>query len=287
MLRGLYTATSGMIAQQRRHDTVTNNIANLNTPGYKGTSSVNRAFPEMLIAAMGGQDSSASGTIGKLNTGVFAEESLIGLLQGDMMETDRSQDMALISDILVDGAAFDDSGKYVDAQGNVTYQPQAFFTLQSADGELRYTRNGSFQTTADGTLVSSEGLAVLGTNGQPINVQGSWDNVTVASDGTLYDSSTNEPLGQQLYLTKVANPNQLIREGDGLFRYEGQPNGIEQVQAGDRVSIQQGFLERSNVDSAQSAVDLMAALRAYAANQQVVKYYDSSLQKAVNEVGKV
>ena len=287
MLRGLYTAASGMIAQQRRHDTVTNNIANLNTPGYKGTSSVNRAFPEMLIAAMGGKDSSADGTIGKLNTGVFAEENLLGLLQGDMMETDRSQDLALISDILVDGAAFDASGKYVDADGNVSYQPQAFFTVRTADGEVRYTRNGSFQTTADGTLVSSEGMAVLGTNGQPINVRGSWDNVTVGSDGTLYDRTTNEPLGQQLYLTKVANPNLLIREGNGLFRYEGQPNGIEQVQAGDRVSIQQGFLERSNVDSAQSAVDLMAALRAYSANQQIVKFYDQSLQKAVNEVGKV
>jgi Flagellar basal body rod protein len=203
------------------------------------------------------------------------------------METDRSQDLALISDILVDGSTFDASGKYVDADGNVSYQPQAFFTVRTADGEVRYTRNGSFQTTADGTLVSSEGMAVLGTNGQPINVRGSWDNVTVGSDGTLYDRTTNEPLGQQLYLTKVANPNLLIREGNGLFRYEGQPNGIEQVQAGDRVSIQQGFLERSNVDSAQSAVDLMAALRAYSANQQIVKFYDQSLQKAVNEVGKV
>src|SRR5262245_41551216 len=136
MLRGLYTAASGMIAEQRRHDTVTNNIANLNTPGYKGTSSVNRAFPEMLITAMGGKDSSASGTtIGKLNTGVFAEENLIGLLQGDMMETDRSQDLALISDILVDGSTFDASGKYVDGAGNVSYQPQAFFTVQTEDGE--------------------------------------------------------------------------------------------------------------------------------------------------------
>ncbi|RUS49196.1 flagellar hook-basal body protein [Cohnella sp. AR92] len=287
MLRGLYTATSGMIAQQRRHDTVTNNIANLNTPGYKGTSSVNRAFPEMLIAAMGGQDSSASGSIGKLNTGVFAEENLIAMLQGDMMETDRSQDMALISDILVDGASFDASGKYVDAQGNVTYQPQAFFTVQTADGQVRYTRDGSFQTKEDGTLVTSEGMAVLGTNGQPINVQGSWENVTVSSDGTLYDRTTNQPLNQQLMLSKVSDPNQMIQEGNGVFRYAGQPNGLQQVQAGDRVSIRQGFLERSNVDSAQSAVDLMAALRAYSANQQVVKFYDSSLSKAVNDVGKV
>jgi len=288
MLRGLYTAASGMIAEQRRHDAVTNNIANLNTPGYKSTRSVNQAFPEMLITAMGGTEPQAA-PIGKLNTGVFAEENLIGLLQGDVTETDRPQDLALVSDILVNGATFDASGKYVDPNGNVVYQPQAFFTVQDANGERRYTRNGSFRTAADGTLVSSEGLPVLGVNGQPITVPGSWDNVVVTSDGRLLDKTTGAglPGNPQLLLTRVDNPNDLIREGDGLFRYEGAANGIAPVQAGDRVEIRQGYLERSNVDASQSMVDLMAALRAYEANQKVVQFYDQSLDKAVNEVGKV
>ncbi|WP_027094287.1 flagellar hook-basal body protein [Cohnella thermotolerans] len=288
MLRGLYTAASGMIAEQRRHDTVTNNIANLNTPGYKGTNSVNRAFPEMLLSAMGGENA-PQGPIGKINTGVFAEENLIALMQGDMMETDRSQDMAIVSDILVNGTTFDASGKAVDANGNVTYQPQAFFTVGTADGQMRYTRNGSFRTTPDGTLVNSDGLPVLGTDGQPIVVQGSWDNVTVTADGRLLDKTTGLPLNgnPQLLLTKVNNPNDLVREGNGLFRYEGQPGGIGRVQAGDRVEIRQGYLERSNVDASQSMVDMMAALRAYEANQKVVQFYDKSLDKAVNEVGRV
>jgi len=288
MIRGLYTAASGMIAEQRRHDTVTNNIANLNTPGYKGTSSVSRAFPEVLLYAMGGSDPSSS-SIGKLNTGVFAEESLLGLMQGDLMETNRSQDMALVSDIAVPGAVFDGSGKFVDADGNVTYQPQAFFTVAMPDGTQRYTRNGSFQTTDDGTLVTSEGLPVLGANGQNIAYNGSWDNVAITTDGLLIDRTTNAPLAgnPQLMLTRVDNPNDLVREGNGLFRYDGEDAGIAQVQAGDRVEIRQGYLERSNVDASQSMVDMMSALRAYEANQKMVQYLDRSLDKSVNEVGKV
>ncbi|MBB6670602.1 flagellar hook-basal body protein [Cohnella nanjingensis] len=288
MLRGLYTAAAGMIAEQRRHDTVTNNVANLNTPGYKGTSSVNRAFPEMLLSAMGGANP-PSGTIGKLNTGVFAEENLMNLGQGDMVETARSQDMALVSDILVNGRTFDASGKFVAANGEVTYQPQAFFTVRNGDGEQRYTRDGSFRTIADGTLVTADGMQVLGSDGQPIRVTASWDNVAVTADGRLVDNQTQQPLDgdPQLMLTEVVNPNLLVREGDGKFRYAGDPGGIRLVQQGERVEIRQGFLERSNVDASQSMVDMMSALRAYEANQKIVQYYDRSLDKAVNEVGKV
>jgi flagellar basal body rod protein FlgG len=74
MLRGLYTAAAGMISEQRRHDTITNNIANINSPGFKQGSSLSRSFPEMLISRIrGGQDGAANAKIGRLNTGVFAE----------------------------------------------------------------------------------------------------------------------------------------------------------------------------------------------------------------------
>lgn len=287
MLRGLYTATSGMIAQQRRHDTVTNNIANLNTPGYKAMNATIRAFPEMLISAMGGSETQA-GPIGRFATGVFAEENRLYFGQGDLVQTHRMQDLALVSDIQVPGANFDASGKYVDDQGNVNFQPQVFFTVLSPDGQQQYTRDGSFRTAQDGTLISAEGDPVLGANGQPLVVNGSWDYIGVGIDGTLYDKQSGQPIpGAQLMLTVVENPNMLVREGNKRFRYEGPPGGIRQVQAEDRVEIRQGYLERSNVDPAQSVVDLMAALRAYEANQKVIQFYDNSLQKAVNEVGKV
>lgn len=288
MLRGLYTAASGMIAQQRRHDTVTNNIANLNTPGFKAMNAMTRAFPDMLISAMGG-DNGRSGTIGRLSTGAFAEENLLSMLQGDLRETNRPQDLALVSDLLVDGAVFDASGKFVDPEGNVTYQPQALFTVQGPNGERQYTRDGSFKTAADGTLLTSDGVPVLGADGQPILLNGSWEDIAVTASGVLYSKALNEPLpgSPQLLITVVNNPNELMRDGNGRFRYTGEPAGIRQAGADDRIQVQQGYLERSNVDPSQSMVDLMAALRAYEANQKVIQTYDTSLGKAVNEVGKV
>lgn len=287
MLRGLYTAASGMIAQQRRHDTVTNNIANLNTPGYKAMTATIRSFPDMLVAAMEGSGNRAS-PIGKLTTGVFAEESRVSFRQGDLVETNRAQDLALVADIQVPGAIFDESGKYVDEQGNVTYQPQVFFTVLSPDGEQQYTRDGSFRTASDGTLITAEGDPVLGLDGQPIVINDSWDNIAVGMDGTLYDKQLGLPIpGAQLMLTVVENPNLLIREGYKRFRYEGPPGGIRQIQPGDRVEIRQGFLERSNADPTQSLVDLMSALRIYEANQKVIQFYDDSLRRAVNDIGKV
>ncbi|WP_391571598.1 flagellar basal body protein, partial [Cohnella sp.] len=145
MLRGLYTAASGMIAQQRRHDVITNNIANINTVGFKGGNAVNRTFPEALVYAMGGSDPSAN-KVGKMSMGVFSEENLLSMAQGDLKETYRNQDLALVSDIFVDGVNFDASGKSVDANGQITYQPQAFFAVNVA-GQERYTRDGSFKTT--------------------------------------------------------------------------------------------------------------------------------------------
>lgn len=288
MLRGLYTAASGMITQQRRHDTVTNNISNLNTPGFKAMNAVSRTFPEMLVAAVGGEDIK-SGPIGKLATGVFAEENILSMAQGDLQETYRPQDLAIVSDILVDGAFFDKSGKYVDENGNVTFQPQAFFAVQSPDGQLGYTRDGSFRTAQDGTLLSPDGYPVVGANGQPIVINGSWDDIQVAPNGTLFSKTLQQPLpgAPRLMISVVDNPNDLVRQGDGRFRYAGDPGGIRQLAAGDRVQIRQGFLERSNVDSAQSAVDIMAAMRAYEANQKVIQFYDRSLDKAVNEIGRV
>jgi flagellar basal-body rod protein FlgF len=288
MLRGLYTAASGMIAQQRRHDTVTNNIANLNTPGFKAMNSMTRAFPDMLLSAMGG-DNIQSGPIGKLTTGVFAEENMLSMGQGDLSETFRPQDLALVSDIMVNGASFDESGKYVDPNGNVTYQPQAFFTVQAPNGERQYSRDGSFRTASDGRLLTADGAPVLGVDGQPIVINGSWEDISVTPNGILFSKALNQPLpgSPQLMLTVVENPNDMTREGNGRFRFAGQPAGIRQLAAPDRVQIRQGFLERSNVDSGQSMVDMMSALRAYEANQKVIQFYDNSLQKAVNEVGRV
>ncbi|QNK58329.1 flagellar hook-basal body protein [Paenibacillus sp. PAMC21692] len=287
MLRGLYTAASGMIAQQRRHDTVTNNISNINTPGYKQTNAVTRSFPEMLLSMTGVQGAERT-EIGRWTSGVFAEESLSIHLQGDLTQTNQSSDFALISDIEVDGLTFDASGKMVSADGEVVFQPQAFFTVQDPSGEIRYTRGGKFTLTGDGFLMTGDGSFVLGTNGQPITLpQGvGLDNLVLTADQRFIDEDGND-VGAQLLISRIENPNDLVREGNGNFRFKNGEGEVQAIAADERIEVRQGFIERSNVDAAQASVDLMAALRAYEANQKVIQFYDQSLQKAANEIGRV
>lgn len=286
MIRGLYTAASGLVTQQRRHDTVTNNIANINTPGYKQTNTVARTFPEMMLSLTGVKDEPNT-KVGKLASGVFAEESLAIYLQGDLNQTNKASDFAILSDIAVDGLTFDSAGKNISENGTVTYQPQAFFTVQTAEGDIRYTRGGSFTVFDDGVLRTSDGSSVLGANGAPIQLpQGvSLDNLTLNANRQLVDA--NGTVHGQLLISQVDNPYLLVRDGSGNYRYEGNANEVQTVVDGAGVEVKQGYIERSNVDVSQAAVDIMAAMRAYEANQKVIQFYDKSLDKAVNEVGRV
>ncbi|WP_281883103.1 flagellar hook-basal body protein [Paenibacillus sp. YYML68] len=299
MLRGLYTAASGMIAQQRKHDIVTNNVSNINTPGFKGGTGINRSFPEMLISRIrSGKDEPGSSVIGRIHTGVMAEENVSLHAQGDIQETNNPFDFALVSNIQVPGARFDSSGKYVDENGDRVAQPQAFFTILNANGEERYSLNGKFSLDASGQLITSEGQPVLGRDGQPIvlvepgtrtpitNFRITKAGIFTNVDGQALQGANGEPMA--LMITRVDDPNQLIREGNGLYRLgDPEAGGFRQIDGEDQVEVRQGYVERSNVDAGQSMVDLMSALRAYEANQKMVQYYDKSMEKAVNEIGRV
>ncbi|CAM4223338.1 flagellar hook-basal body protein [Paenibacillus phoenicis] len=299
MLRGLYTAASGMIAEQRRHDTVTQNIANLNTPGYKSVNTVARSFPEMLISLMGDKQSGNNKQIGKLVTGVFAEESLPAFTQGDLKETGKNTDFALISQLSLNDPAtgepyaFDASGKFVTEDGEVIYQPQAFFAVADNEGNVRYTRDGSFTVNAAGELRTSTGYRVLDADGNPIILNAGLSVDTLSSDeaGNLTAVDNTGALVNlgALGITVVEQPYQLVREGNGVFRVaDEEAAGVRELVAGaDGAVVRQGYLEVSNVDTAQSMVDLLAAQRAYESNQKIIQYYDRSLDKAVNEIGKV
>jgi flagellar basal-body rod protein FlgF len=289
MLRGLNTAAAGLIANQRRHDTVTNNIANMNTPGYKANVAIARSFPEMLIQFMGGNGmpSEVPTSVGRLNTGVFVEETPYLYKQGELMETQDPSDFALISNIQVGELTFDASGKATGANGEVVYQPQAMFAVRDAEGRERYTRNGKFTIDEAGQLVTSDGHLVLDNNRNPIVFDRSISEIKATEDGGFVNGITGERLPVSLFVARIENPNRLIRDGFGNFRLpdgDGQP---PVVAPGEDVTVYQGFVEGSNVDPTQSMVDLMAAQRAYETNQRMVQFYDRSLERAVNEVGRV
>ncbi|KAA8998010.1 flagellar hook-basal body protein [Paenibacillus spiritus] len=293
MIRGLYTAAAGLVTQQRRHDTATQNIANLNTTGYKQVDSVSHSFPEAMITAMQG---GVRQPIGKLNTGVFAEQAINQYRQGDLIESGKSTDFALAGELeAVDPATgqnivFDATGKFINDQGEVKYRPQAFFALQDASGRALYTRNGSFAVTAAGEVLSSEGYRVLGADGQPLTLKG--DALNVADGGLRVDGQgrildkTGRPSGAAIGISVVDNPEKLVRDGSGVYHAEDGA-GVRQPTTADNIDLRQGYVEGSNVDATQVSVDLNAAYRAYEANQKLIQIYDTSLQKTVNEVGRV
>lgn len=287
MLRGLYTAASGIAAQQRRHDAITNDIANVNTPGYKQTTTAFRSFPELMVAFTNVEEQKKS-DIGSLNLGVLAEENVAYMKQGGLFQTNRMTDFAIMSDITVPEMVFNEAGKFVDDSGKTTFQPQAFFTISDFDtGEQAFTRGGHLISDPNGYLTTGDGSRVLGADGEPIQLPDgvTMEELSITPDFRLINSKTSEEVGQFL-ISRIDNPNELVRAGDGKFTLAGRATATP-VAAGERVEIRQGYIESSNVDATQSMVNMMAATRAYEANQKVIQFYDRSLDKAVNEVGKL
>ncbi|WP_077623420.1 flagellar hook-basal body protein [Sediminibacillus massiliensis] len=273
MLRGFYTAASGMLAQQRRQETLSNNIANAQTPGYKQDQGTVKAFPELLIQRMESADVPVKHrvnfpvqqTIGSINTGVYIQEAVPDFSQGDLRETGVGTDMALVN------------GNMPDEDGSI------FFTVQNQAGEQRYTRNGNFTVDGDGMLVTNQGFYVLDQAGNPISTDGL--EFAVTEDGTLQMEGGDIPLG----IAYSADANQLAKEGQGLYQLNENADELADARAMADVtySVQQNYLEGSNVDSLQAMTDMMQAYRIFETNQQVLKAYDQSMEKAVNSIGRL
>ncbi|MFD2655776.1 flagellar hook-basal body protein [Gracilibacillus thailandensis] len=273
MLRGFYTATNGMMAQQRRQEVLSNNMTNAQTPGYKQDQTPLRAFPELLIQRMENRDiPNSQGTsiptmteIGAINTGVYVHETIPDFVQGSLKETGVSTDMALVQ------------GETPDEEGSI------FYTVQNGEGDIRYTRNGNFTVDGEGNLTTTNGYYVLDDEGNPINT----DNLafTVTPEGMVQLDDGEVPLG----IAYSANPNDLVKNGQDLF--ELAEDGAALVDArgvdGLQFNVQQNHLENSNVDPAQTMTDMMQAYRSFEANQKVVQQYDRSLDKAVNEIARL
>lgn len=266
MLRGFYSAASGMIAQQRHQEALGNNIANMNTPGFKADQAVMRSFPEMLIQAQGnkqipttrGLNIPIQQQIGSLNTGVYVQEMLPDFSQGDIRETYIPTDLALVQT------------QMPDETGGL------FFSVQNEAGEVRLTRNGNLTVDGQGMLVTNQGFYVLDQAGNPIQTGGM--DFTVTANGVLQTPEQNTALG----ILYVEDVNSLIKEGDNLYNGEAVA-----APAGANFNVQQGFLESSNVDAATTMTEMMNAYRIFEVNQRVLRAYDESLGKAVTEIGRL
>ncbi|ALS80031.1 flagellar biosynthesis protein FlgG [Planococcus kocurii] len=278
MFRGLYTATSGMMANNRNQQILTNNLSNANTPGFKEDKAVLRAFPDQLIVAIenGKKGTIVPQNIGSLTTGVYTQEGIPSFLQGPLRETGNSTDMALLDELLPLNTDTQQKGSMV-------------FAVTAENGEMRYTKNGSFAVNTEGFLTTSDGFPVLGENQQPIQV-GSAD-FTVQDNGQLILADGTQ--GDRLWIGHTDNPQQFVKEGQNLLRWTGDaeaaPQFIDNVArlAGTNSFLKQGFIEQSNVDLTKTMTDMMTTYRGFESNQKVIQAYDRSMEKAVNEIGRV
>ncbi|MGI2328518.1 flagellar hook-basal body protein [Planococcus sp. YIM B11945] len=278
MFRGLYTATSGLMAHNRKQQILTNNLANASTPGFKQDQTVLRAFPEQLLSAMGKGTPAAGGSnkIGTLNTGVYAQEGIPSFLQGALKETGNSTDVALMSELL---PVNPDTGQ----KGTIMYG------VQTENGDIRYTQNGQFTVDQNGVLKTSDGHTVLGRDLSPINV-GS-EKFSIQDNGQI--SLENGTTAGSLWIGYTEDPAQLVKEGQGLLRWGGNPQNVPQsveevpLLANSASFVRQGFLEQSNVDLTQTMTEMMSTYRGFESNQKVIQAYDRSMEKAVNEIGRI
>lgn len=277
MLRGFYTAATGMIAQQRRTEMLTNNLSNARTPGFKADQSSMRAFPEMLlrsfdkatVPAEKGLRLPGSNLVGGLNTGVYMQEAVPAFQQGDLNETGNKTDMALIDVIMPVNA---ENGR----------QSSVFYTVMHK-GAICYTRNGNFTLDQEKYLTTAGGYYVLDNQGERIRLNS--DQFAVGGNGDIYE---NEQRVARLGIAYAENPYALVKEADSVYySAEAGPLPVAETVPGVQFSLQQGALERSNVDVSRTMTEMMTAYRAFEANQKVLQAYDRSLEKAVNEIGKV
>ncbi|MBM7704023.1 flagellar hook-basal body protein [Metabacillus iocasae] len=277
MFKGFYTATAGMMAQQRRTDLLTNNMANANTPGFKADQSSLRAFPDMLVQRMDSKDIPVEKsfhvpvqqTIGSLHTGVYMQETMPNLAQGDIHETEIPTDVALVERAV----PFDENGQ----------KGALFFVVEGDNNELRYTRNGNFTIDEAGFLTTTDGRYVLNEANERIQLQS--ENVRINEGGIIFE---NEEEVARLNVAYANNLSTIAKEGNGLYRTEnGQP--LPSAIGNNEISyhIQQGFLERSNVDTSQTMTEMLTAYRAFEANQKIMQAYDRSMEKSVNDIGRV
>lgn len=251
MIRGLYTAASGMLASMRRMEFVTNNLANAQTVGFKQDRAALSTFDEVMVLQNGVVAPPSNSQLGELGMASIAEEPMIDFTQGALQETGRALDMAI--------------------------EGPGFFTVRTPDG-IRYTRDGGFTRDASGRMTTSEGHLVLGVDGNPITIPGG--RLTVDPTGAM--RVDNQPIGQ-IGLVEFSLDQPLKKVGSNQFvpRVDG-----DQPTPSAASAVHQSFIEVSNVDMAGAQTTMLELQRAYQAGQRLIQYQDELLGRAVNEIAK-
>jgi flagellar basal-body rod protein FlgG len=261
MIRSLYIAATGLQAQQTSMDVISNNLANVNTTGFKSARTVFQDLLYQNLTQPGAQSSQTtqypSGL--QLGTGVtpIATERL--MTEGNLTQTGNSLDVAI--------------------------NGQGFFQVLQPNGTIAYTRDGTFQLSNQGQLVTSNGYLIQPT----VTIPASAQSITIGNDGTVSVTLPGQAAPQQvgtLQLASFVNSTGLQSIGTNLYLQtgsSGSPNTGQPTLNG-LGSVQQGYLESSNVNVVSALVDMISTQRAYEINSKAVQASDQMLQYAEQNI---
>ncbi len=257
MVRGLYTAYTGMANEQKRLDIISNNIANSATVGYKKENVTNQSFDDVLTIKI--RDASAAyqdRAIGDMSLGVKIGEVYTDYGQGSLRETSNTYDLAI--------------------------EGKGFFGINVIDNNgvetTKYTRDGSFKRTSDGYVVDVDGNYLKSENGN-LQIPGNTADIVIGSDGSVF---ADGQFIDKVVLTDFENYDYLKKFGKNM--YEAVDGAVTLDSTG---LIHQGFTEQSNINVVSEMVQMITITRAYEANQKVIQTVDGMLDNAVNSVGRV
>ena len=253
MVKGLYTAYSGLTVQQKRLDVVSNNLANATTTGYKKEGLTTQSFKDVYgIKVKDETVGYINQNIGTLNLGAKIGESFRSWDQGSLRNTDSDYDFAL-------------SG-----QGFFSIS----FTNKAGETSTLYTRDGSFQMNQEGYLVTKDGDYVLGEGGNPIQLPTDVSQLTVDSTGGIYaDGQYVDTFG----IVDFEDYNYIEAYGENLYRAV---DGA--VTTDSTAAVNQGYIEASNINVVTEMVDMINISREYESNQKIVNAIDEMLGKMVS-----
>ena len=261
MLKGLYTAYTGMINEQHRMDVMTNNLANATTNGYKKEGATSQAFKDVLTYKI--KDLSEAPRVAKPlgmnNFGVKIGEGYTDYSEGPIRESDSQFDLA------ISGPGFFEIS----------------YTNKAGETSTKYTRNGNFTMDVNGYLVTQDGDYVMGTNNARIRLDPLLD-FRVDTSGNIMQGEDNTPVAQ-IRIRDFQDYNYLAKFGENMYEtVEGframEPEGAR---------VYQGYLEGSNISVVTEMVNMINISRAYETNHKVIQTYDSTLEIAVNQIGKL
>jgi flagellar basal-body rod protein FlgF len=253
MIKGLYSAASAMIAGVNRQSLLAHNAANMDTPGFKQFLVSLDDFVQTSVVQPPAEASSTNqiSWVGELGLGVETAPEEVDFTSGGMQFTGQALDFAL--------------------------QGSGFFRIKTPDGE-RYTRDGRFILDTKGQLVNVDGNLVLDDGGQPITLEDD-TGLTVSADGTMY---VNGEEVSKLGIASFADPDKdLTRDTPNSFSATGQPNGS------DKGIVAQGYLEGSNVNTAQLMTQMVQVARNYEAAQQMAQSEDELTGKTISTLGRL